>query len=366
MARKPAQQKIDYTTHPLAHMIPEQKLFGGDEYVGRVIAGKKDVDILKSALEYRMNVLIEGPTGSAKTSFVYAFAADTGMAVVNVPCSQEIDVRSFIGGWQPRYGGGFQFVPGRLLLGAVHGNTIGYFDEVNALHGRVATLVHGALDKRRRFTVEDAAGSGWCANCGHQNSARLESIATWANELNAELKHTSQISADGRQVVNQRLVDHYAERYLKFPKRCENCDVDLQSTEVVCASTFMVVAAYNEGYNDMRQLNEAFKNRFQFQLHFDYSTQIEDTLLDSNALLELAGKLRKSFEVGDITTPISTNMLIEFEQFAGDPNLGLGFAIENFIARFTKGEQPLVQEVFKHAAGTIREELIAAMSNGGK
>lgn len=353
-------------THPLSHMVPDKELFA-DDYVGRKIAGRTDEQILESALEYRMNVLIEGPTGSAKTSFIYSYAAKNGMAVVNVPCSQEVDVRSFIGGWQPRYGGGFQFVPGRLLLGAVHGNTIGYFDEVNAMHGRIATLVHGALDKRRRFTVEDGAGSGWCAECGHQNEAKLDSIATWVDEVKEEFRHLGQLPAESRSVVAQQIISNLAERHLKFPSMCAKCGKQLQSTEVACSSTFMVVAAYNEGYGDMRQLNEAFKNRFQFQIHFDYSPTVEKTLLDSPALAEIARLLREAVKTGDLTTPISTNSLIEFEMFSGDTKLGLPFAIENFVARFNKGEQKAVSEIIKQFQAQLSSELGQKIeTNGGE
>ena len=117
-----------------------------------------------------------------------------------------------------------------------------------------------------------------------------------------------------------------------------------------------IICSYNPDYEGTRPLNQAFKNRFKYKLHFDYDLKIENELLNSNALLELASKLRDSYSVGDITTPIATNLLIEFEEINESP-LGFDFAVQNFLSAFTEDEQEVVREVLLISAKNIWEDL---------
>lgn len=118
-----------------------------------------------------------------------------------------------------------------------------------------------------------------------------------------------------------------------------------------------VVGAYNPDYEGTRPLNKAFKNRFAFKLHFDYDPVVEKELLYSAKLLEFATKLRDRYALGDITTPISTNLLIEFEEFNEDSSLGFDFAALNFLNNFEEDEREVVKEVFVLYAKSIWEEL---------
>ena len=108
---------------------------------------------------------------------------------------------------------------------------------------------------------------------------------------------------------------------------------------------FQVVSCINPNYEGTRPLNEAFKNRFALQVEFDYEGNSEDILIDGRpALLELALRLRESRENGTITTPVSTNALMEFCEFVEDINLE--FAIANFVNRFEIDEQSAIKEYF--------------------
>jgi len=56
---------------PLAHLIPVGKF--GSGYINRKVAGSVlDFDVLDAARRTKKNALIEGATGSAKTSLVFA------------------------------------------------------------------------------------------------------------------------------------------------------------------------------------------------------------------------------------------------------------------------------------------------------
>lgn len=118
----------------------------------------------------------------------------------------------------------------------------------------------------------------------------------------------------------------------------------------------MIVGAYNPDYEGTRPLNKAFRNRFKYKMHFDYEPAIENELLDSASLLELAVKLRERFDTGDITTPISTNLLVEFEEI-NESALGFDYAITNFLSAFDSDEREVVTEVFLLYAQNIWSDL---------
>lgn len=120
-----------------------------------------------------------------------------------------------------------------------------------------------------------------------------------------------------------------------------------------------VIGAYNPGYEGTRPLNPAFKNRFKMKLEIDYDINVESKLVCMPVILELAKKLREARALGTITTPTSTNMLIEFEEFAAD--LGLQFAINNFLAAFAPEERDAVRtviELHQHDMGLQLEQMI--------
>ena len=68
----------------------------------------------------------------------------------------------------------------------------------------------------------------------------------------------------------------------------------------------------------------------------------------------MAAKLRDSIAAGEYETPVSTNMLVEFEQMVGD--LGLPFAISNFINAFPVDDRPSVKGVFDLWEGNLQTD----------
>lgn len=129
-----------------------------------------------------------------------------------------------------------------------------------------------------------------------------------------------------------------------------------KGNEVIQASPgLQVVVAYNPDYEGTRPLNAAFKNRFKIKVRFDYDEAVERELICLPVMLELAKKLRLSQRAGDLETPVSTNMLIEFEELAVD--LGYGFAVENFMNAFGEDERSAVSEAFDLFSEQIKTEL---------
>lgn len=138
--------------------------------------------------------------------------------------------------------------------------------------------------------------------------------------------------------------------------------------------TTWIVSAFNpsDRYQGTRQLNEAFFNRFALKIPWGYLREIEEQLVSVPVMLDIAEGIRdrSKEDRADFETPVSTNMLIEFEEFALDINVH--FAIENFIACFKEDEQNAVREILDDHRLDIDRQVaevnadIERMKKGGK
>lgn len=138
-------------------------------------------------------------------------------------------------------------------------------------------------------------------------------------------------------------------------KRRQITILDNNNEVVKAHSDLQVIVAYNPDYEGTRPLNAAFKNRFKIKIRFDYDRAVEQELVCMPVMLDLAAKLRLANKAGDLDTPISTNMLIEFEELALD--LGYGFAVANFLNAFGEDERQAVTEVFDVHSEEIQSQL---------
>jgi hypothetical protein len=119
----------------------------------------------------------------------------------------------------------------------------------------------------------------------------------------------------------------------------------------------LVVADFNPGYAGTRPLNAAFKNRFAIKLEWDYEERVEALLIKSSGLREMASQLRERIAAGDLSTPVPTNSLMEFEELASSDALGYEFAVANFVSAFDPTEKSVIEEVFAVWSDRIRLEL---------
>ena len=117
-----------------------------------------------------------------------------------------------------------------------------------------------------------------------------------------------------------------------------------------------IFATMNPDYIGTTPLNFAMRNRFDIQLSWDYDDNVEDKLVSSKSLLLLVKQLRAEAAKGQYETPISTNMLMEIEDFIKDEDLGYEFAVENFIAHFSADEQASVRLVFQTHEHNIKSD----------
>ena len=273
---EPKEEKFE--VHPsLKKFVQDPEVFLAS-YVGRSISGIEDMEILAVAHKLKHNVILSGPTGSAKTTLVYAYGAKVGLPVININCNGAIDPRALFGGWVPDTNGGYKFVAGDLAMAVMHGGII-LINECNFAPAKILAALYGLLDRRRDLTLSEAAGSD-------------------------------------------------------FP------------TTVHAHPKTMIIADYNPDYIGTRPLSEAFLNRFAIKLHWDYSRTVEDELISCPTLQDIADRIREMHKSGDLSGNVPTNAMLEFLDFAEAPELGIDFAISNFVASFGADEQKAVQEVF--------------------
>lgn len=132
--------------------------------------------------------------------------------------------------------------------------------------------------------------------------------------------------------------------------------------EVVRAhDDLLIIADMNPGYRGTLELNAAFKNRFDIKIPWGYDDAVEAKLVPLPTLLGVAKKIRAMVGT-EIATPVSTNMLMEFADFAQDGVFGLEFAIGNFVAAFESDEQDAVKKVFDLEKPVLAREVTLALS----
>ena len=120
--------------------------------------------------------------------------------------------------------------------------------------------------------------------------------------------------------------------------------MELGNEMIKAGPNILFITTYNPGYEGTRPLNPALRNRFSLKLYIDYDPKVEDALLCMPVMRPIADRLRAQ-RPAEIQTPVSTNMLIEFEQIALD--VSLDFAIGNFMAAFAPTEREAVGGVFE-------------------
>ena len=266
----------------LTALIPSDEEY--EKYISRTINGKWDLDILEYARGTKHNVLLFGPTGSAKTTAARAYAAREKLPFYSVPCNGAIEPSQLFGKWVPTVEAGrLEWMDGPVTKLVRDGGVL-LVDEVNFATSAFLSVLHPLLDARRVLA----------------------------------------------------LLDHEGEVIRAHPE-------------------FQVIAAYNPRYRGTRPLNEAFLNRFAIKLPFPYLPEVEKELIHiAPTLIDVATQLRRSQEAGELNTPISTNMLMEFEDFAAD--LGYAWASENFLSAFQPEERGAVKNVLElHQDELIRE-----------
>jgi MoxR-like ATPase len=284
------------TTDTKTLFVPS--LASTSHYIPRTFSGNVgEFETFDYALENNLNVLIEGETGTGKTSGVMAYCAQRHLNFFAVPCNSAIDFTQVIGGLFPNAEGKLEWVDGGITRIVREGGVL-LINELNNAPKNLSQYLMSLLDMRRSITL-----------MGHGN-------------------------------------------------------------EVVTAhKDLLIVADQNPNYRGTQLLNEAWKDRFEIKLRYNYDNAIEKKIVTSSALLELANGIRSTSRQNDYAsdrgtifeTPVSPRLLKTFEKIARD--LSYDFAVDNFVNNFTDEERPAVKMLIEGASYNIKEELGLAVDS---
>lgn len=268
----------------VAALIPNPAL--ADAYVHRMVDGILDFDILDDAVEEAENVLLAGPTGSAKTTLFRAYAAERQFPFTLVECNANMDLTTVLGRTTIGPDGTVGWVDGDFSLVVRYGG-VGLVDEANLAHPRITAGFHQLLAVTRRMSLPEAG----------------ETLIA------------------GRGGIG-----------------------DPQPT--------LFGAAYNPGYQGTVRLNEALRNRFAVPLDWDYDRNVEEQLVDSHRLLDFADNVRS---LAEIRSPLSTNMLMEFERHAR--KRGMAYSARLLTNHFAPEERAPVSRALEANLEAIASEI---------
>ena len=273
----------------VAALIPDPRV--AENYTHRNIWGVLDFAYFDYCIRTKKNIILRGPTGSAKTTAFRAYASARQLPFVRVNCNGGIDLLSLIGGptgIDPDTGQQ-TWVDGNMTLVVRYGGVL-LIDEINMANQRITAGWHELLDVSRRLDVPE----------------------------NHEVIRAGQGGMGEEQPT-------------------------------------LFCAAYNPreaGYEGTVKINAAMKNRYAIPITWNYDRTVEAQRLDSTSLLDVAWNMRS---LADIGTPVSTNMLEEFEEHARD--LGMNPAIGIFLEHFNDEEQGSIARVLQGVSARIGGEL---------
>jgi AAA domain (dynein-related subfamily) len=153
----------DTAAHRLEGLVPNPAIAEG--YVHRSFFGTADFELFDYAVEQVENIIMAGPTGSAKTTAARAYAASKGLPFVVVECNGAMDPGVVLGRTMidpetrvPHW------VDGDFTLVVRHGGVV-ILDEVNMAHPRVMAAFHQLLSVSRRISLPEAGETVLAAGC---------------------------------------------------------------------------------------------------------------------------------------------------------------------------------------------------------
>jgi MoxR-like ATPase len=135
-------------------LIPSERVL--EAYTGRFLpGGHSDFEYFDSALRLYHNILMEGPTGSGKTTAARAYAAYKQLPFVSIEFSGALDPGSTYGTTLVDHSTGLPlWKDGEITLAARYGGVI-MLDEVNFAPARFTAGFHGMLDARQNLYITE-------------------------------------------------------------------------------------------------------------------------------------------------------------------------------------------------------------------
>ncbi|MCK9921220.1 AAA family ATPase [Frankia sp. AgPm24] len=199
---------------PVPPRIPPSRPDGGvirpsgQVYRPRSLAGRPDVEILRTLRDAGVPVLLYGPPGTGKTSLIEAAHGD----LITVAGDGDTTVGDFVGEYTQAPGGGYTFVYGPLIEAMRQGRCL-FIDDATLISPAVLAVVYPAMDGRGQITVKAHQGEtitaapGFYVIAGH-NPGVHGAILTEAlsSRFSAQIEVTSDYQIAESLGINPRAI----------------------------------------------------------------------------------------------------------------------------------------------------------------
>ncbi|WP_067902642.1 AAA family ATPase [Nocardia vaccinii] len=125
----------------------------GQEYHLRKLAGRTDVDVLRTMRTAEVPVMLYGPPGTGKTSLIEAAYGD----LLTVQGDSDTTVADFVGEYTQKPDGTFVFVHGPLVRAMREGRVL-FVDDATLIPPTVLACMYPAMDGRKEIVIKANGG----------------------------------------------------------------------------------------------------------------------------------------------------------------------------------------------------------------
>ncbi|WP_067667091.1 AAA family ATPase [Nocardia miyunensis] len=125
----------------------------GQEYHLRELAGRADVEVLRTMRAAEVPVLLYGPPGTGKTSLIEAAYGD--LLTVQGDC--DTTVADLVGEYAQNPDGTFSFIHGPLVRAMTEGRVL-FIDDATLIPPTVLSVVYPAMDGRKEIVIKAHKG----------------------------------------------------------------------------------------------------------------------------------------------------------------------------------------------------------------
>ncbi|GAB4054759.1 AAA family ATPase [Catellatospora paridis] len=122
----------------------------GRDYHTRMLAGGRDVDVLRNLRQHDIPVLLYGPPGTGKTSMLEAAFGDD---LYTVNGDADTVVGDFVGDYIANGDGTYSFVDGPLVLAMETGGVL-FVDDATIIPPQVMPVIYPVMDGRGVITIK--------------------------------------------------------------------------------------------------------------------------------------------------------------------------------------------------------------------
>ena len=128
---------------------PEELVPKGVEYFPQ----SNETKVLTYAVKESKNVLLEGPTGTGKSTLVEFIAQEAGAPLITISCDVELDKIELLGKYELK-DNMTKWIDGPILKAMRDGYWV-VFDEINMAKPDILSVLHSLLDHRRQIIVKE-------------------------------------------------------------------------------------------------------------------------------------------------------------------------------------------------------------------